>query len=268
MKRILLNSNVKIGPMQHGRGLFSYFYCLTWNIINIKKNYHPEDILLYIQINDWKNYKQEIFNICFQQNVKDFIENKNEYHEIEEDTTLSPYPYGDPGRWGKLPLTQENREEAKEIIDNYFKLKQPYLNQINSKISSFNLSKTIGIHRRATDSLSQHNKWKKTLTPYFNYIDNNDHEHIFLMCDNQPEINHFKKRYGNKIICFEDGVTSESQINPFFKSGQGPAKMKTHIEQMIINTYILSKTSKLLCSFSNVVSFASLLNPSLEIIRK
>lgn len=273
MKRVLLSSVANAPP--HGRGLFSYFYQAIWNIIRIEKAFNTEEVLLYVQINDRHYYKQEnIWDICFEQNVKDFIKNKNKYEIIKEDTTKSPYPYDNIPNCSRFLkkigefsyLTQKHRSQANKIIQNYFKLKKTYLDEINSKISLFNVSKALGIHRRATDSLgTRHNRDKiKGLKSYFEYIDNHNYEHIFLMCDNEPDINAFKQKYGDKIICFEDENTSKDEKIPFFKNGQDSAGMKKHIEQMIINTYILSKTSKLLCTNSNLSVFASLLNPNLK----
>jgi hypothetical protein len=43
--------------------------------------------------------------------------------------------------------------------------------------------------------------------------------------------------------------------------------MQKHIENLTLNTIILSKTKKLICSKSNLSTFAILANPKLEYIK-
>ena len=44
-------------------------------------------------------------------------------------------------------------------------------------------------------------------------------------------------------------------------------ELKKHIQNLTLNTFILSKTKKLLCSKSNLSTFAILANPKLEYVK-
>lgn len=251
----------KIRGVHELRGYYSYLLEALIEIMRAYRIYPNEEIVVYFDLINVNHYMQDnLFDVCFEQDKTDYLNNTNLYENLE---TVEKVFHFEPYTLNEFP--QELRNMVPSIIDKHFKLKQEYLSEIDTRLSTFNPLKTIGIHRRDTDMKRVHRQYSPDLTKYFENIDNGDYEHIFLMSDNQRDINLFKERYGDRIICFEDGVTSHSPDDPYFLLNEKTQEStKKHIEEITINTFILSKLSKLIFTSSNLSTFAVMINPNLN----
>lgn len=251
----------KIRGVHELRGYYSYLLEALIEIMRAYKIYPNEEIIVYFDLIDVKHYMQDnLFDVCFEQDEKDYKENFNLYENLE---TVEKVFYFDTYSLKEFP--QELRDMVPKIIEKHFKLKQEYFDEINSRILKFDTSKTIGVHRRDTDMVRIHKQYSPNLTKYFEQIDEGNYEHIFLMSDNQRDINVFKEKYKDKIICFEDNVTSNNPNDPYFLLEEKTKEStKKHIEEITINTFILSKVEKLIFTSSNLSAFAIMINPDLK----
>jgi hypothetical protein len=77
-------------------------------------------------------------------------------------------------------------------------------------------------------------------------------------------LNEFKKRYGNKLITFDEFSTSELNSNPFFKINKDEESIKNHIKEIVFGAYTLGMTKKLFCTKSNLSTFSILTNSKLN----
>jgi hypothetical protein len=245
------------------RGYYSYFTEAVIEIISLKKQFPEEELKVYFDLTKVHHYKQEnLFDVCFEQDKEDFILHRDEYVNIETFECNVNFNHYD------LKIYPDDiRVSAESVIKEYFPLKSELLNELNSKLKSMDLENTISIHRRDTDMRVGHHITAPSLEQYYSIIDEKDWKNIFVMSDNLQDLNLFVKRYSEKVISFEEDTTSDNVVNPFFKNDKSPEELKKHIQNLTLNTFILSKTKKLLCGKSNLSTFAILANPKLEYVK-
>jgi hypothetical protein len=254
----------KIRNVHELRGYYSYLLETLIDIIRASKIYADEEILIYFDLTNIPHYMQEnLFDVCFTQNKQDYIDNFDLYVNLETVDKIFDFD-----TYNTNIFPQDIREITPKIFEQHFILKEEFVDEINRRLSLINPSKTIGVHRRDTDMKRTHHVSAPNLNNFFEIIDEGDYEHVFLMSDNQNDINLFREKYGEKLICYEDGVTSHNSTDPFFLlNTKTPESTKKHIEEITINTIILSKLKKLICTKSNLSSFAIMINPELEYVK-
>ena len=99
----------------------------------------------------------------------------------------------------------------------------------------------------------------------FQNIESSDFDNVFLLCDNINDFNIFKTRYGNRLISFDEFTTSTNLSLPFHKINVVSEDLKkTHIEEIVLGSLMLSLTKKLICGHSNLTNFSILSNSTLE----
>lgn len=238
------------------RGYFSY---LTESVINLMcfKNKH-QDIIYYHDLKEIPGYGTDnMFEICFNQNSQDYSLNIDKYINIENDITES-YEFG---AYDLNGLTYEMRIKSENIIKKYFKLNDECSSLFKERLESIDYTKTIGVHRRATD-IHMHNPIIP-LDKIFNEIDLCEFDNIFLMCDNKMDYLQFKERYKDKLICY-DTYTSDNVEKPFFKYNNVDKNIKNHIIELVFGVTVLSNVKLLICSKSNLSTFTILSNSKLK----
>jgi hypothetical protein len=253
----------KIRNVHELRGYYSYLLEALIDIIRASKIYADEEILIYFDLTNIPHYMQEnLFDVCFTQNKQDYIDNFDLYVNLETVDKIFDFD-----TYNTNIFPQDIREITPKIFEQHFILKEEFVDEINRRLSLINPSKTIGVHRRDTDMKRTHHFSAPNLNNFFEIIDEGDYEHVFLMSDNQNDINLFREKYGDRLICFEDDVTSEDNENPFFLFSNTFEKLKKHVEEITINTIILSRLKKIICTKSNLSTFAIMINPKLEYIK-
>lgn len=257
MKRLVK----RIRGVHELRGYYSYLQESLIEILWAHKLFPNEEIKVYFDLVNVNHYLQDnLFDVCFIQDKEDYNEHISEYVNIE---TLGNNLNFEHYNISLIP--DDIRNSCPTLVKKYYRLNEYIESKVNERLSKFDVTKSIGVHRRDTDMKTVHNKHSPNLSMYFELIENNEYETIFLMSDNQIDVNSFKERYGDKLICFEDGVTSPNNDIPFFSlSNKTKESMKKHIEEITINMVILSMTKKLICTSSNLSMFAILSNSNLE----
>lgn len=239
------------------RGLFSYLTESVINLTNFVYKNKEWDIKYYHDLFDIPGYVNgNIFNVCFIQDDNDFIENLNEYENIEDTEILLDFDLNSINK-----EHDEFRVLSEKIINKFFLFNSEFTKIINERENQINFDNTIGVHRRSTDMTMHQNI--VDLKYIFNSIEQNEFENIFLMCDNIHDLKKIKKRYGNKIITYDE-FTSENIDLPFFKVNKDLEKSKSHIQEMVFGSLTLSKTKNLICTKSNVSAFSIFSNSKLN----
>lgn len=246
------------------RGYFSYLTEAVIEIMWAEKMYPNEELKVYFDLTKVHHYKQEnLFDVCFEQDHDDYNNFKNEYKNIESLNSEIRFNH-----YELSVFPQEIRNETDPIIKKYFLLKPHLEIELNERLQKIDLKKTISVHRRDTDMKYSHHITAPVLNQFFNLIEETDYSNVFVMSDNKPDLELFHERYGDRCISFEEDTTSENLDTPFFlNENNTEEKMKRHIENLTLNTIILSRTKKLICSKSNLSTFAILANPNLEYIK-
>jgi hypothetical protein len=239
------------------RGYFSYitesvFDLLFLNNDNIQKYYHD-------LFDIWGYGNGNIFDVCFIQDNIDYMNNANEYSNIED--IQKPNYVSNLGPYDLNNLTYELRLISEKKINQFFILNDHCQSLYNERIKQIDFTKTIGVHRRSTD-ISGHFPIV-SLEKIFNEIDSCDFNHIFLMCDNKTDYQKFKERYGDKVISY-DTYTSDNSVIPFYRYNNTESDIKNHIIELVLGTIILGKVKLLICSKSNVSAFSILSNSKLK----
>lgn len=243
------------------RGFFSYIVESVIELGNVYSGDLNQDVKIYYDLVDIPGYvKGNMYEVCFNQDTNDYLNNKNKYSNIEfvkkYFERVSPY---DNKTWDL-----EYREYSEKIIKKHFIFKEN-INQIYSeRLSELSLNKTVGVHRRSTD-ISMHGYDIVSPELIFKEIESVEFDKVFLLCDNIIDLNKFKNRYGNNLITYDEKTTSNNTGNPFHKTYFEDEKLKTlHIQEIVLGSILLSKTDQLICSNSNLSNFTILSNSKLK----
>jgi hypothetical protein len=247
----------------HQRGYFSYITEAVVHIHNLILNFPNENFKIYYDLSNIVGYgNNNIYDICFVQDKNDYFENINDYSNIESLNGLSKI-----NAYDRETFTEENLKVCESIIKDYFTLNDEMKQLFTSRHSQIDFTKTIGFHRRATDMSEVHHIKTIDLSIIFNRLEKEEFENIFLMSDNLDDLNEFKKRYGNKLITFDEFTSSKTNDNPFFKLINDEELIKQHIQEIVFGAYTLGMTKNLFCTKSNLSTFSIFSNSKLNYIR-
>jgi len=242
---------------ERGRGLFSYLTESVINMTNFIKINGDTEIKYYHDLYDIPGYgRNNIFDVCMTQDEFDYQTQKNLYTDIELTENFFNLDCYNPATYNN-----EVRSLSEYVVNKFFvpndELKSLFLN----RHSEIDFNTTIGVHRRATD-IKQHHKIVDLETIY-QTIESEEFEHVFLMCDNLKDNTSFKRRYGNKIITYDDFTSNKSNL-PFFKQKNDIDTIEKHIMELLFGVFTLSETKLFVCSKSNLSSFTILINQNLN----
>jgi hypothetical protein len=247
----------------HQRGYFSYITESVVHIHNVLLNYPNEKLKIYYDLSNIQGYgNQNIYETCFVQDENDYLNNINEYSNIELVNYISKL-----NAYESETFTEENLKMCESIIKDNFILNDEMKQLFSSRHSQIDFTKTIGFHRRATDMSTVHHTPTIDLLEIFNIIEKEEFENIFLMSDNINDLNKFKERYGNRLITFDEFTSSKSDDDPFFKLENNDELIKQHIQEIVFGAYTLGMTKKLICSKSNLSTFSIFSNSKLNYTR-
>ena len=248
---------------QRYAGLMSYFVQAVSNLKLINNTEHKiyfkyDHNMLYLDPimkgNVWEYYFDQPFT---------FTEDEIKSSKVEKDVWFPDCL--------NIPTYPDNAINlaAFELIEKYIKLK-PHL---SSKIDAF-LSehaspsdKIISIHKRGTDHVND--SPEVPIETYFNAVDISvdEYQKILVCSDEEYSIDAFKKRYGNnKVISYNSmRALKKTTLGIHQSIGlQSPYKMG---EDVIIETFLMAKTHKLIKTVSNVSNSVLLINPKLQYLQ-
>lgn len=248
------------GRNVHQRGYFSYITEGILNMYHVKTTYPNEDFKVYFDLFDIPGYGSgNIYDVCFDQDITDYNSDLSNYSNIE---LVLPTTRFDP--YDESTLTKDKFEICELLIKEHLKLNDEMSNLFSTRHSQIDFTKTIGFHRRATDMSYVHNVPTISLQDIFNILEVEEFENIFLMSDNLNDLGEFKKRYGNRLITFDEFSTSDLTNDPFFKTQKDDKLIKNHIKEIVFGAYTLGMTKKLICTKSNLSAFSMLSNSKLN----
>jgi hypothetical protein len=172
--------------------------------------------------------------------------------------------------------SQEFYKKANILIQKYVRLKSNIEEKINNFLIENDLQdkKFLAIHKRGTD---HHTMDAEHLLPtikpiisidnFFKHTDEIiDNFYKVLVCTDENNIlDSFKKRYGNKIVCYDSIRSLDSRpIGIHYSIGQqNPYKMG---EDIITEVYLMSKAHTLMRTVSNVSISVIMLNNVINVI--
>lgn len=251
------------GSKTHQRGFFSYITESVVHIHNVLLQNQFDELKIYHDLCEIFGYgSNNIYDICFIQDKEDYLSNKDEYSNIEDFNYISKL-----NAYNSETFTKEDLILCESIIKKYFILNDEMKKMMHSRHSEIEFDKTIGFHRRTTDMESVHHIKPIDLNHIFHILEKEEFENVFLMSDNLSDILEFKKRYGNRLITYDEFTTSPSNETPFFKLKNNEELINQHIKELVFGAYTLGMTKKLFCTKSNLSTFSIFSNSNLNFIR-
>lgn len=133
--------------------------------------------------------------------------------------------------------------KIQNIIDNFY-------------VKNFENKKVLGLHCRTTD-YSFYN-----LSEYEKYFSSSEFDVIFVASDSQEAIEYFKNKYEN-VVSYETEIRmSKMNMGVLPRFLEESQKIK-HVEDVVVESYLLSKCNHIICINSNVAASALYINPSI-----
>jgi hypothetical protein len=248
-------------PGHRYAGLMSYFVQVVSNL-NVVKNTSNK---LYVKFDENMRYQ----DLRYGKNVWDYYFKQPFNFSSEE--VAGAIKIKDVWFEGNLSipprLTQDVIQDSGEIIKTYIHLKS----HVQEKIEQFlerntqPSDKILAVHKRGTDHICDAPllNTQTYLKCIDEYIDSYDK--LLLCTDEEYIIDEFKQRYGDKLIYYSSiRATENNNIGIHQSVGLlDPYKMG---EDVIIETYLMSRSDFLIKTVSNVSNAALLINPSLKYV--
>ena len=166
-----------------------------------------------------------------------------------------------------------HRHSVSDVIKKHIKVKE----NIKSKITKFYDSnfikngKTVAVHVRGTDKKLEYPHKALPLSDYVNSIETvltnePDIKNLYIASDNNEAISVIVNRFKNdveKIIVYPAvRMPKYYAKDPICLTSATGAK---HGEEVLIESYIMSKASHLICTDSNVSAAAAYINPDMKL---
>ena len=171
----------------HQRGYFSYITEAVVHIHNVLLNYPDEKLKIYYDLSNIFGYgSQNIYDVCFVQDKDDYLNNVNEYSNIELVNYISPL-----NAYESETFVPKDLKMCESIIKDNFILNDEMKQLFSSRHPQIDFTKTIGFHRRATDMSSVHYVSTIDLSEIFKTLEKEEFENVFLMCDNLNDLNEY-----------------------------------------------------------------------------
>lgn len=208
------------------KGLNSWEYYFEQPCGNLKTLYEK------IVMGEISNYKSDDFELCNHISLGDKI----------------------------LERSKKALEEIRAIINEKIRIKIHIKQKIDSFYDdNFKGYKILGIQKRGTDSYYLGHATELFDIEYaFKEINNkiNDYDKLFLITDEIPTLELFRKRYSDKLIHYDNASLSPHEA-AIHRGGSTDCKYKLG-EDVLIETELLSKVDYLLAMNSNLSLWAIL----------
>lgn len=164
-------------------------------------------------------------------------------------------------------LTKDVIIKANKLITDYIKPKEHIESKINKFIAE-NISeydKVLALHKRGTDHVDD--APEVPIETYFSTVDKyiDDYQKLLLCTDEEYTVTAFKQRYGSKVI-FYNSIRAEERTKIGVHQSIGLCNPYKMGEDVIVETYLMSKSNLLIKTVSNVSNASVLINKSLNYI--
>lgn len=255
---------IYLHPTQHNSGMFAFI----WQ--TLRGMYHYPDNEYYVKFGRESCYfDNEMYSTLGIDNVWEYyFEQPHTNHKPLESQILTEVGllHDEFSEFRDMYLSNEvyniRRNEYSEIIKKHIRL----LPHVDTKIQNFyeenfKDKKVLGIHCRGTDHPD-----KLDINFYIdrikNYVD--DYDVIYIASDEQNRIDAIQNEFGSKVITYPASFRSVYDIPIHYSNNYQCSKYYIG-EDVIVETYLLSKTNLLLCcTNSNVNYYARILNTNLN----
>jgi len=250
-------------PGNRYAGLMSYFVQAISNLKLVDNTEHKmyfkyDHNMRYLDLtqggNVWEYYFEQPFTLT---------QNDIETHKILKDVWF------DGGLIVPQYPSSEINNIAFNLIQKYVKLKPHITEKINNFLNTYTnpSDKILSIHKRGTDHIND--SPETPLHVYFKAVDEiiDNYQKLLVCSDEQYSVDIFKKRYGSNRVISYDSIRALEKTTIGIHQSMGllsPYKMG---EDVIIETFLMSKTHKMIKTVSNVSNSALLLNPNIEYIQ-
>ena len=251
-------------PGHLGAGMFSYIWVVLQSIYE-----HPNE-KYYIDWNKFTPYYDP-------EKIK-HTDNVWEYYFEQPDIKTMPSwdEIIDVGIWnGNISsaychlsdVDEQKRVKYAEIINRYVKP----LPHIGDKIKSFEdkhslkNKRVLGVHCRGVSGAfdGAHLTTKEFYTSQVSELEK-DYDVIFVISDEFSYIEYLSKKFGSKIVFYEDAVRETLDRKDMILLPGDDHKLKNKYKQgedVIIDAFLLSNASFIICPYSNVSTFSHFVNP-------
>lgn len=159
----------------------------------------------------------------------------------------------------------KSREEANRLIQKYFRFRPYLLQEVEEFVAShFADNYVIGVHYRGTDAPGK--------LPYEVYINkmqqiiselNTDNYKIFVATDDELFINFIDQKFPNKV-CYQQGILRSENNQPLHFNAHYDLYLQG--KEALMDCLLLSKSSCLVLSYSNLSLWAAIINPYIPAI--
>lgn len=254
-----------------GAGIFSY----VMQVIMMAKVCKDRNIPMYIDLSENmlyfkdRNKPENVWDYYFEQPFKDL--NLNDYEKEYAVWYQDSRPLQLPFRYS---VDSEFLKIARQYCKEFIKINPDLLENANNFLKNNVCSKYLAIHKRGTD---HENASDFVLSNYFyetdKYIDM--YEQLLVCSDEQFSVDAFKARYGKKVISYNSvRETDPAAIHNCPHGMRKGAHNKFYYDgfvyqngrDCVIEAYLLSRSSFLLKTLSNVSHFAVMSNDKLDFI--
>lgn len=164
---------------------------------------------------------------------------------------------------GKVPIWDLHKDEVsckknRVLVNKVAKKFQP-IEKIQNIIKkfiekNFGTKKVLGIHCRTTDYGFY------DLPKYESAVNFENYDVIFVASDSSEAINYFKKKYNN-VVSYETEIRMTNMNMGVLPRNLKVEDMEKHVEDVIVECFILSNCNHIVCINSNVAAAALYLNP-------
>lgn len=160
-----------------------------------------------------------------------------------------------------------SRKEAHELIQKYIRIRPEILEEVNAFVDQHftNQGRIIGIHYRGTDKSSEAARISyqtvfERIDHLLNGVQKIEKYKIFVATDEEAFVEAIQKRYPGKIVCSNAERSRDGK--PLHFSDQDKYQMG---RSALVDMLLLSRTTDLLRTSSNLSFFATLMSPHLRV---
>jgi hypothetical protein len=262
-----MNKHFYIFRDEYKRGLMGYYV----QILNALYRYNTEETPVLIDLKECTPYFD---NNMPNKNVWEYyFEQPNNQYDLQ--TIYEQEKYTKSSFMDKFEfifhLSDENIKIIREIVKKYIKIKPHIIEKVNTfynnQMKGYNI---LGVHKRGTDHYTiGHAGGQQHLMNcdyFFSLIDNikNDFDKIYLITDETEAVINFKNHYGDKIIHYDDVILAPKNDNKGIHNGVGRNQPYKMGEDVIIESFLLSKTNLALLVASSVSNASISFNENLN----
>jgi hypothetical protein len=255
-------------PVHLGAGMFSYIWVVLQSIYE-----HPNE-KYYI---DWTK-----FTPYYDPETIKHTDNVWEYYFEQPDIkTIPPYDEiiavgiwngGESGYCHLCDISEQKRLKYAEIINQYVKP----LPHISQKLQSFEdkhslkTQRVLGVHCRGVSGAFD-GAHKTSTDFYINQVGEleKDYDVIFVISDEFSYIESLLKKFGSKVVYYEDAIRETLDRKDMILLPGDDHKLKNKYKQgedVIIDSFLLSNASFIICPYSNVSTFSHFKNPNSQFL--